>query len=381
MRAELTHRLGVRWRPVENGQAEIAGAPEQVLAEFSERTLQMQPRRDDKIERFVEAMGRQPTARERWMLEREAALDSRPSKASVDAPVLNERWIAQLHGLGYHPDAYISLVTGRALPLEADEATDRTAVATALSSLRDTQSVWRPAEITREIAAAFPTAIGATASEVVAHASQLAADAEVELMVDISRPVPAGVPLRHDGRPVTEGALDRLLTTQAILDEEERILALAQRWNDDQRPDRPAVTNDEPLSPAQSRAGQGRLVLVVGPAGTGKTAAMRPAVAHLHAAGRPCFGVAPSATAADVLSSDTGIDADTLDKLLIEHRLDRPPTHRYDLPPGTTVIVDEAAMVPTPRLAKLCDLADARGWRLALIGDPMQFSAVGRSGM
>ncbi len=54
---------------------------------------------------------------------------------------------------------------------------------------------------------------------------------------------------------------------------------------------------------------------------------------------------------------------------------------RYDLPPGATVVVDEAAMVPTPRLAELIELAERRGWRLALIGDPMQFSAVGRSGM
>jgi hypothetical protein len=45
------------------------------------------------------------------------------------------------------------------------------------------------------------------------------------------------------------------------------------------------------------------------------------------------------------------------------------------------VVVDEAAMVPTPRLAELIELAERRGWRLALVGDPMQFSAVGRSGM
>ncbi len=128
-------------------------------------------------------------------------------------------------------------------------------------------------------------------------------------------------------------------------------------------------------------AGDRRLVLVVGPAGTGKTTAMRPAVARLHADGRPCFGVAPSAAAAEVLAVDTGIDADTLDKLLIEHRLDRPPQHRYDLPAGSTVVVDEAAMVPTPRLAEMIELAERRGWRLALVGDPMQFSAVGRSGM
>ena len=70
-----------------------------------------------------------------------------------------------------------------------------------------------------------------------------------------------------------------------------------------------------------------------------------------------------------------------MDKLLIEHRLHRPPDHRYDLPVGATVIVDEAGMIPTARLAELADLADVRGWRIALVGDPLQFSAVGRGGM
>ncbi|MCB0994129.1 MAG: AAA family ATPase [Acidimicrobiales bacterium] len=151
-----------------------------------------------------------------------------------------------------------------------------------------------------------------------------------------------------------------------------------------QRRPRPRQRRRAVRSPAtRGRGGGGerRLVLVVGPAGTGKTTAMRPAVAHLQDRGRPCFGVAPSAAAAEVLAVDTGIDADTLDKLLVEHRLDRPPQHRYDLPAGATVVVDEAAMVPTPRLAELIDLADRRDWRLALVGDPMQFSAVGRSGM
>ena len=135
------------------------------------------------------------------------------------------------------------------------------------------------------------------------------------------------------------------------------------------------------LEVAGAVAGNRELVLVVGPAGTGKTSALAPAVEQLRADGRAVFGVAPSAAAAEVLAVDAGLAADTLDKLLVEHRLDRPPDHRYDLPPGATVVVDEAAMVSTPKLAELAELADARGWRLALVGDPLQFSAVGRSGM
>ena len=93
------------------------------------------------------------------------------------------------------------------------------------------------------------------------------------------------------------------------------------------------------------------------------------------------FGVAPSAAAAEVLATDTGVAAETIDKLLVEHRLTRPPEHRYNLPPGATVIVDEAAMVSTPNLVELFALAEQRQWRLALVGDPLQFAAVGRAGM
>ena len=132
---------------------------------------------------------------------------------------------------------------------------------------------------------------------------------------------------------------------------------------------------------ASAVAGAADLVLIVGPAGTGKTTALAPAVEQIRSAGRVVFGVAPSATAADVLAQETGLVADTLDKLLIEHRLTRPPGRRYDLPIGATVIVDEAGMMPTAKLAELANLADAKGWRIALIGDPMQFSAVGLGGM
>ncbi|QYG93247.1 relaxase domain-containing protein [Iamia sp. SCSIO 61187] len=386
LRAELTSRLGVRWNEVESGQAEMADAPEEVLDAFSQRTKQMARRVDEKTERFVDDLGRRPTPRERWRIEREAVTDSRPTKVSADAAELHQDWHDQLDALGYSPARYLDRVTGRARPIEGDAVTDRDTVIAALSSLRDTQSVWRPAEITREIAAALPTRLGGTAGETVGRAQRLASHVEDAISVDVSQPVPDHVPVRDDGRPVTEGALDRILTTRSILHEEEHILELTQRWAAEGGSDVHDLDSDDELSAVQQHAagavaGERRMVLVVGPAGTGKTTAMRPAVAHLQAQERSCFGVAPSAAAAEVLAVDTGIDADTLDKLLVEHRLDRPPQHRYDLPTGTTVVVDEAAMVPTPRLAELIDLADRRDWRLALIGDPMQFSAVGRSGM
>ncbi len=129
-------------------------------------------------------------------------------------------------------------------------------------------------------------------------------------------------------------------------------------------------------------AGSGPLELIVGPAGTGKTTALTPAVTALKRQGRAVFGVAPTAAAAEVLASETGMEADTVDKFLYEHtRPDRPPAAQLGLGVGATVIVDEAGTLSTPNLAELARLADHHHWRIVLVGDPRQFSAVGRGGM
>ncbi|MGH9164642.1 MAG: MobF family relaxase, partial [Acidimicrobiales bacterium] len=390
LRAELTGRLGVGWREPVNGIAEMADIDADVLGEFSKRTVAVEARIEEKLERFVEALERPPTPRERWKLEREAVLDSRPPKTDADPTTLEEQWRQRLAGLEFTPEQLVERAVGVRAGIDGlDAAMEDQVVDAALAALADSQSTWRVAELVRELAAAVPTNLAMEAEQLARLIDDVATRVVIEHTVDLSHPIPAGVPLRRDGRPITESAMDRVLTLPAILAQEERLLVLAQR-----RLGQGGVDHDvaaaPPPAPALSGpqhelavavAGEKTLVLAVGPAGTGKTTALRPAVDQLRCEGRAVFGVAPSATAAEVLGTDTGVDADTIDKLLIEHRLDRPPDHRYALPAGATVIVDEAAMVATPKLAELMELADRRAWRLALVGDPMQFAAVGRSGM
>jgi hypothetical protein len=197
------------------------------------------------------------------------------------------------------------------------------------------------------LAAALPTTSSVEADWLVERLDQMAAGMAATRCVDLSRPVPAGSLLRKDGRPVSESAIYRALTTQAILDQEAALLGWADRRMlhiGQDHPDAPwrstRVLNGVQAQAAAAIAGYDDLVLIVGPAGTGKTTALAPAVEQLRADGRAVFGVAPSATAADVISLETGVAADTVDKLLIEHRLSRPPDHRYDLPVGATVILD-----------------------------------------
>ncbi len=389
LRTELTARLGVHWEPVVNGIAEIDGVDKSVLEEFSSRTADVARRLDEKLDRFIDTMKRDPRPRERWQFEREAVVESRPAKVhGIDADVLHEQWHAQVGALGLESIAVVdeAIWPGRTRPLTTE--VESSMINQALHALAEKQSSWRPAEITRELAAVLPADLGIDPEQIPDLLDRLTADAIAGRCVDISRPIPDGAALRRDGRPVTEAATDRALTTPAILAQEHELAAWAERrttarWTDSADAARRAEF-DLTVAQAQTAAavaGDSHLVLVVGPAGTGKTTALKPAVDQLHAEGRAVFGVAPSAVAAEVLATETGTTADTIDKLLFERSANRPPAHTYDLPRDTTVIVDEAGMVSTEKLHQLASLADHRAWRVVLVGDPMQFSAVGRGGM
>ncbi len=391
LRAEMTRRLGVRWQAPENGIAEIAGFDAGVLAEFSQRTNDVVRRLDEKLARFRTDLGREPTANERWRLERESVVDSRPAKRhSLTATELRREWRDRARTLGHDPERLVDKVVGRQRSIGGiDSGMSALLVESALDSLSERQSTWRPAELVRELAASVPTTVTAGAEQLTDFLQRLADHAIPARCVDISRPVSAGVPLRRDGRPISEAAVDRTLTTQAILDEEEQLRAWADRHRTGESAhSRSRVTGyGDELTSAQFEsvaavADGGGLELIVGPAGTGKTTALASAVAHLEGQSRSAFGVAPTAAAAEVLATETGMATDTLDKLLIEHRPSaRPAATAYDLPAGTTVIIDEAGTAPTSKLAELARLADQKGWRIILVGDPRQFSAVGRGGM
>jgi hypothetical protein len=200
-------------------------------------------------------------------------------------------------------------------------------------------------------------------------------------------PSDTGGPRRQsDGRSMWLEPTSPHITTDAILREEELVLTWALDGQADEP--RPSATVDTDrldvlqADAAAAVAGHDRLVLIVGPAGTGKTTTLRAAVDDLGHAGRHVFGVAPSAKAARVLEQETGVRADTIAKLLHEwQRADRPPYQRFQLAAGSTLIVDEAGMVGTPVLARLAKLACDRDWRVVLVGDPHQLQAVGRGGL
>jgi len=388
LRAELTGRLGVGWGEVDNGIAELAGVEREVLDVFSQRTSQVTSRLAVKLARFREVMDREPTGRERWRLEREAAVDSRRSKpAAIDATALQQRWEEQLGELGLDRQRLVSEAVGRVLEpvLSLDVDPWGGPAEAALSVLTESRSTWRRPEVLRELARATPTDTALHASELVAGLEAAVGPFEREWLVELARPSAEGVAVRaSDGRPTWESPLERRYTTSYILEEETNLAEWARRrWDE---PGRTGVVETTGLDHAQvaaarAVAGDAGLVVVVGPAGAGKTTALRPGIDSLARQGRPVFAVAPTATAAAVLTEETGVAADTIDKLLVEHHRPGGPAAHYQLPAGGTLLVDEAAMVATPTLAEVARIADRQGWRVVLVGDPLQYLPVGRAGM
>jgi hypothetical protein len=188
-----------------------------------------------------------------------------------------------------------------------------------------------------------------------------------------------------DGRSVWIEPVAAQVTGRQVLAQEEAILT----WVVDAQLDDPApstTVNRRALdvlqyAAATAAAGDDRVVVIVGPAGTGKTTTLATSVNDLHRHRRPVFGVAPTAKAAKVLGRETGMHADTVAKLLHEWARHDGPGQQWRLPSGTTLIVDEAGMLSTANMHQLTQLATSERWRLVFVGDHRQLQAVGRGGL
>jgi putative heme iron utilization protein len=229
-----------------------------------------------------------------------------------------------------------------------------------------------------------------------------------DLLQALCQTIPHGMPVDH---PHLEYLADRVLTAQdsvplltrdedgqrrystaELLATERRALALAGHLR--RQPGAPmdpttvtVVTGKSGLSAEQSAFVQtlgnsARLALIVGPAGTGKTAAL--AAAHLawQAAGVDVQGTALAAVTARRLTDATGIPACSLARLLADADQPEPATGQpRGFHPGGVVVVDEAGIVDTRRLYALLTHAAISRTALVLVGDPCQLPEIEAGGL
>ncbi|MBK6650362.1 MAG: AAA family ATPase [Betaproteobacteria bacterium] len=123
----------------------------------------------------------------------------------------------------------------------------------------------------------------------------------------------------------------------------------------------------------QAACGDGQLAVQIAGSGLGKTTASQFTKAILASQGRRILGVAPSNKAASGLGRELGIEACSLDRLLIDLESDRLVLDR-----NCVVFVDEAGMASFDGMEKLFTFAKVSGAKLILTGDPEQLPAVAR---
>jgi conjugative relaxase-like TrwC/TraI family protein len=411
----LARRLGVRFAPRADTVAagkrpvrEIVGVPEALLRHFSARRAAIEERYAELARGYRDQHGHEPGRAAQLKLAQRATLETREGKLPPKAFAAQlAEWrdaAEQVAGRGV-ADRIVALATGRPHRgvdvHRVDVAALARAVLGVLEGERSTWSRWNlVAEVERQTRP-LRCATRADRDRLVAAVTARATDPR--LAVRIAPPALAEEPeqlRRADGASVFTAHAAERYTTERILAAEQRLLA-AGREHTGQALDAALVDavlarveRDEglPLDPGQEALVRAfttddrRIVVGIGPAGAGKTTAMRAACRAWEAAGRRVVPLATSAKAAQVLAADLGRRAENLHKFLHELGPPAAPTAKplrdafFALRPGDIVLVDEAGMAGTLRLDRLVAHARAAGAQVRLLGDPAQLAAVEAGG-
>jgi conjugative relaxase-like TrwC/TraI family protein len=108
---------------------------------------------------------------------------------------------------------------------------------------------------------------------------------------------------------------------------------------------------------------------IIGDAGAGKSTVIKEIVRGIESASGSVYTCAPSTSAKVVLQTKVTPQADTLQQLLSNPKL-------QDSIRGHVILVDEAGFVSSKQMRDLCQLAQKNDHRLILVGDPKQHTSV-----
>lgn len=374
LRWELTRRLGVEWEPVRNGIADIAGIPRSVLREFSTRRREIEAHLDEHGQHSARAAQVATYATRR-------AKDDRSDPAG-----LLPAWRTRAETLGLDGVALAGILDRTpAVEPPAVGSVDAERLFRWLASpdgLTASVSTFGQRDVIKAVCNALPS--GGRVEQVLDLADGfLRSEHVVAVRVDDR----AAVIHRHDGAVIAARTDEYRWTTPEMLDTETRLLASAL----DRRTTGVGIADDGAIEAAvgarPSLAGEQEemvraicssgdgVEIVVGVAGAGKTFALAAAREAWNASGYRVIGCSLAARAAKQLEDDAGISASTIDRLL--GGIDR---HSTALDDSTVLVVDEAAMVGTRKLARLLAHAKAGGAKVVLVGDPCQLPEIEAGG-
>ena len=351
LRADLSRRLGVGWQEVRNGIAEIEGFADDHLRQFSTRRQQI-----------LEAAGPEASARSKQV----ATLATRTAKEEgVTQETLRERWNSKAQEIGLEVERTLSRVRDSGAPDVARTASTcgvGRAVTTGVSHFDRRDAIQAVAGMAQN---------GMDAAEVEWAADAFLASEEVVTLGA------SGKGERFTTREVWEierGALAKVekmrgagggSSPSASLGAE-RVIA-----------ERPTLKADQAEMIRRLLTDPGRISVVIGEAGTGKTYAIVAAAEAWAREGVALRAAAPTWRAANVMRAE-GLAAQSTASLLAE--LDSAGSGE-GLERGSVLLVDEAGMVDSASIARLIDHAERAQAKLVLVGDYEQLSEIEAGGL
>jgi conjugative relaxase-like TrwC/TraI family protein len=360
---ELVRTLGVEWTPADAyGNRELQGMPEALIRGFSKRTGQI----DAELDRLT-ADGRERTPRlVKWTVQA-----TRKPKQHETPDTLCDRWRAEAAERGHDPDTLVRTVTGRTANRDQDWTVSAEVAGRLFERL------------------AGPDGLTATASTfarpdvLVALGAGLAGTSRTELEELADRFL-----TERAVSVVTDRALEeRRWSTPDLLAVEQRLVTAATGRTGEQT----AVTSHQAVREALAAhptagpdqqamvrdlcQGGAGVAVVVGRARSGKTFALGIARHAWQLDGYRLLAAAPTGIATMSLQGEGFEDVATCDRLL--GGLD---AAREQLDARTVLVVDEAGMVGSRKLARLVDHAQQEGAKVVLVGDDRQLAAIDAGG-
>ena len=339
LRYELAHNPGYLFEEVAQGHADLAGVPADVRRAFSHRRQEI-----------VAAMERHGAASAKAA--QAATLDTRLAKSEhVSEPELRQRWASQAEPFDF--DVARLPVLARSPVLRVDEEL--------ADQLTESHATFVRRDVVRALAQAATQ--GASLEEIERGANEFCRG---EQAVEVA-----------EGRWTTPEmlALERRIVELAAADVVRAgivppsFVAASVAARPSLGPDQEEAVRAITLS--------GRPVdVLVGPAGTGKTFSLDAAREAWEKAGYRVMGASLAARAAAELEHGAGIPSQTIDRLRV--RLAQ-GTERLDQ--RSVLVIDEAGIVGTRRLAEMIGEARGGGAKVVLVGDRKQLPEIDAGGL
>ncbi|CAM3808922.1 MobF family relaxase [Occultella aeris] len=404
---ELVSRLGVRFEPTSRpgGRVpvrEIAGVGDDLCRVFSQRRQAINDSYAELVAQYRAAHGHEPPRAAQYKMAQQATLDTRMQKETgIPLAERVQQWRARAtRALGSEVavrDRVAAALAPEAPSTPRSPETVEQIATSVLEAMGYRRATWTRFHVHAE---ALRHARGSVLTEHERDADQLAAEVVDQVL---AASVPLTIPNTDEHRPPELSRADgesiytvhgaEKYTSMGVLNAEEQLLRAAaapggfvvpgevfQSAVADAQIDNQVRLDASQIELARRFAcGPNRIEVGIGPAGTGKTTAMRAFAAAVTAAGGRVLGLAPSAVAAGILADELGTHAETMHKLIDVYARGNVPAELL-LDEDTVIVIDEAGMAGTLEIQAVLELATRAGAAVRLLGDPSQLDAVGAGG-